>query len=409
MSEPQTPPAATPQPVVRVDVRDWLWDMITEKTETTDEGFLRGRAVLTNVGVFPYLMADGSIRQELRLPDEVFDEESLKSLRGKPITLDHPMDGERKVNPENAKDLVVGAVGDRISQDGYRVAAQVSIFRNDAVSAVQNGKRALSCGYNCEVEPTAGVWMGVRYDAIQRKIRYNHVALVDRGRAGDDAVLRMDAAAGISHQTPKKESTMTTPNQQVVNIDGASFNADAAVVQELTRTRARADKAEADLQALTTKTAADVSRLEGERDSARARADKAEADLKAAQDGMPAQIAAAVAKRATLTRVATDAGVEFTADTADADLEQAVVLKAIPKADTAKMAAEPLYRAAMFDAAVGLLAAMAPPQTNADAAAQRAQADRPNADTAPMTADAIETAAYNKMREATLNAYKGSK
>lgn len=183
------------------------------KMERTPEGYIQGRAVVTNVGVFSYLQKDGSIRHELRPPEEVFDEASMSSLRGKPLTNDHPTEA---VTPENVKELAVGSIGDGVSRDEYHVVAPITVTHADAISDVNAGKRALSCGYRSTVKTDGvlsydikdwegkvvdkkiyeipGVWNGVPYDAIQTQIRYNHVALVEKGRAGDAAVLRMDGA-----------------------------------------------------------------------------------------------------------------------------------------------------------------------------------------------------------------------
>ena len=53
-----------------------------DKAYYTDEGYLADRPVLTSTGIFEYTNPDGSIRRELRLPEEVFRPESLKSYRG---------------------------------------------------------------------------------------------------------------------------------------------------------------------------------------------------------------------------------------------------------------------------------------------------------------------------------------
>ena len=69
---------------------DWWADGIdyeTSPAEKTAEGFLIARAPLTSVGVFTYRNADGTPRRELRLPEEVFSEESLATLKLKPLTL----------------------------------------------------------------------------------------------------------------------------------------------------------------------------------------------------------------------------------------------------------------------------------------------------------------------------------
>ena len=49
------------------------------QTYFTPEGYLRDRPILTTTGIFEYLNSDGSVRRELRLPDEVFAPESLAS------------------------------------------------------------------------------------------------------------------------------------------------------------------------------------------------------------------------------------------------------------------------------------------------------------------------------------------
>ena len=84
---------------------DWFMDAInyaTSPAEKTPEGFLIARAPVTSVGVFAYRNADGTPRYELRLPEEVFSEESLNSLKMKPLTLLHP---DQAVTPDNVEKL----------------------------------------------------------------------------------------------------------------------------------------------------------------------------------------------------------------------------------------------------------------------------------------------------------------
>lgn len=164
---------------------------MVQPLKKTDEGFLVGRAIATNIGVFPYTQADGTTRRELRLPEEVRKAESLDSLKMKPLTLDHPRAGI--VKPETAKGLSVGSVGDDVRADSYHVSVPISVTDKDAIAAVSAGKTSLSCGYTCDLEHTPGNWMGIKYDAIQRNIRYNHLAIVDAGRAGDAAKMHMDS------------------------------------------------------------------------------------------------------------------------------------------------------------------------------------------------------------------------
>ena len=59
------------------------------QTYFTPEGYLMDRPILTSTGIFEYTNPDGSVRRELRLPEEVFKPESLASYCGKPICITH--------------------------------------------------------------------------------------------------------------------------------------------------------------------------------------------------------------------------------------------------------------------------------------------------------------------------------
>jgi hypothetical protein len=198
--------------------------MTTPFTRTT-EGFLTGRAIVTSIGVFTYRNADGGSSRELRLPEEVFDTESLATMKLKPVTNDHPTD---KVTPDNTQELAVGALGSNPTStvqertwdgytpwekltDGLHVAIDMTVNRADAIEDVLNGKRALSMGYECEIEKAeeGSTWLGMAYDSIQRKIRYNHCAIVDTARAGDAAIIHLDSADAVleinsTNSTPKE-------------------------------------------------------------------------------------------------------------------------------------------------------------------------------------------------------------
>ena len=58
-----------------------------DQTYYTEEGYLVDHPVVTRCGIFEYSDPDSKdgIRRELRLPEEVFSEESLASYEGKPM------------------------------------------------------------------------------------------------------------------------------------------------------------------------------------------------------------------------------------------------------------------------------------------------------------------------------------
>ncbi|MHB0707998.1 DUF2213 domain-containing protein [Roseomonas mucosa] len=148
----------------------------------TPEGWIRDRPILSRTGVFEYRRADGSVRREYRPPGEVFHPDSLASLRGVPVTDDHP----GMVTAENDS-AVIGAVLTAGQQDGENLVAELVIHRPRAMGS----RRELSLGYSLDLDETPGEVGGQRYDAVQRNIRVNHAAVVQRGRAGN-ARLRLD-------------------------------------------------------------------------------------------------------------------------------------------------------------------------------------------------------------------------
>lgn len=229
----------------------------TSRGELTAAGGKRYDALVTRAGVLTYRRQDGSRWREYRPPEEVFDSESLATLRDAPVTDDHPTE---MVTPDTFRTVSRGHVSGDPCRDGERVAAQLAISDGGLLARVASGKREASCGYRCDVDSTPGVTPeGERYDAVQRNIRYNHVAIVHKGRAGSEIGIRLDSEG---NQIPMSE-------KRIERIDGAEYEigteAHAAAV-------ARRDSAAADI----TK---QIETLRAERDAAVARADELTAKL----------------------------------------------------------------------------------------------------------------------------------
>ena len=151
-------------------------------------GILRCRGTIARIGVQDYRDVDGSIRREFRPPDEV--EKSAKSFETQPITLDHPPE---MVNASNSRQYMRGLSG-VVQFDGALLSTELTVTDEEAVEAAQTTHRQLSNGYDCDIDYTPGVWENQPYDCIQRNIRGNHIALVERARAGDVAKLHLDSA-----------------------------------------------------------------------------------------------------------------------------------------------------------------------------------------------------------------------
>lgn len=158
------------------------------QTYYTPEGYLIDRPILTSTGIFEYLNPDGTVRRELRLPEDVFDPESLKSYKGRPIIITHDAG---LVTKDNVADNQIGTILTEGYRSGDDVRAEIIIHDTDGMKKA--GLKELSLGYNLDLDETPGEWNGQHYDAIQRNIRINHLALVREARAGEQARLNIDS------------------------------------------------------------------------------------------------------------------------------------------------------------------------------------------------------------------------
>ena len=154
----------------------------------TREGMLRAGAVLTRAGPIDYLRSeiglegDGSITIH-RTMETLRHMDTLGSLRGAPITLGHPPKG---VTPDNYQEIVVGAVAGEPRIDSNTIVADVLIGDRDALTRLDDGVDELSIGYDF-VLGADGATVG--------PLVVNHVALVERGRAGS-SVRVLDSEPG---------------------------------------------------------------------------------------------------------------------------------------------------------------------------------------------------------------------
>ncbi len=158
----------------------------------TDEGYIKANAIVTRTGVFLYKNPDGTIRKELRHPDEVFKTDSLDSMKMIPVTNGHPQ--ERLVSAENAKRLAIGYTGETVTQDGEFVLSNLVITDLASIKDVtERNRRELSLGYTVDLIPEEGSYDGQPYNFRQTNIKYNHLSIVDNARAGSEARIALDS------------------------------------------------------------------------------------------------------------------------------------------------------------------------------------------------------------------------
>ena len=139
--------------------------------------------------ISPELEAD-KIYQVYRPAEEI--RKAADTFKLVPLVDNHTMIG-KDFTPAEEKG-VHGVLGEEIKEKDGVLYADVKIFSESLKNLIQNGKKELSLGYFCEYDLTPGEYHGVHYDAVQRSLRGNHIALVDNGRMGHD-VRVMDSMA----------------------------------------------------------------------------------------------------------------------------------------------------------------------------------------------------------------------
>lgn len=148
---------------------------------------------LSKVGVFPYLgkqisseLEPDKIYQVYRPAEELLSDKTINSFKLLPIVDDHTMLGtEPGMVPAEEKGVHGTSGSDVYGKDG-KLYGDLKIYSETLKDEIEAGKKELSMGYFCDYELTPGTFDGQHYDAVQRNIRGNHIALVEEGRMGSD-------------------------------------------------------------------------------------------------------------------------------------------------------------------------------------------------------------------------------
>ena len=299
---------------------------------------------VTRAGVFEYRNDDGSIRRELRRPEDVFHADSMASLSQIPVTLLHPAEF---VTDETFGELAVGSTGDSVKQDGNFALTPIKVARKDGKDALAAGIRELSCGYEfAGLDFTPGTWNGERYDAIQRgPYTYNHVALVPAGRAGD-RVRYMD---GKHQDAPAVGGEGGTVK---IKIDGVEVEVADSVGLHVARLQGRADAAESFVEKMKAKKEEGEGEESDDKKDCKGKDGKGEKTDAVDVDKVRTDAIAATRARVALeTALTPHLGAEYRCDgKTDADLRKDALAKLAPELDlTGK---DDAYVAARLDRAI---------------------------------------------------------
>ena len=288
------------------------------KITRTASGGMRVPAAITRTGVFDYTNPDGSLRREYRPDAEVSNAASLAMLEDATVTNLHP---SAMIDVDSWKEHTVGHVKSA-RMDGALVMADLVISDAKTIAQIDSGdRREVSCGYECSLLNEPGTTPdGERYDAIQTDIRYNHVALVPRGRAGREIALRLDSEGNQVLPPPQEKHRM-----KIEIINGIEHEVGTPAHSAAAKARDT-----------------ESARLDAERS-------KLETEL-AEANALVGQIPALVLARVALVSKAAAHKVEVRADMSDVEIRSAILSKLMPSMDLSGKSED--YLAAALDLAL---------------------------------------------------------
>lgn len=188
----------------------------------TTDGFERlhvQRAPITKAGVNPYygreipkgkelgLLPD-KIYQLLRHPDEI--KKGAATSHNVPLLSEHvPHSAD-----DHDGDIIAGTVGSNAEYEHPVLYNSLALWTRDDIDNVENkSKRELSSAYGYDADMTPGVYEGKRYDGVMRNMKWNHVCMVKKGRAGSDIAL---------------DEELQPPNQETIKMKLKSMKATVA-------------------------------------------------------------------------------------------------------------------------------------------------------------------------------------
>ena len=166
-----------------------------EETPENDYWYLPN-IPLTKAGVFPYYgqqispnLEPDKLYMVYRPAEEIGSDEALKTLELLPVVEDHAMLGTRPGMMPPEEKGIQGITGTNIHYENGVIYGDIKIFTEYLKNVINSGKHEISMGYFCDYDYSSGYYNGQRYDVIQRNLRGNHIAIVDKGRMGEEVCI----------------------------------------------------------------------------------------------------------------------------------------------------------------------------------------------------------------------------
>jgi len=190
-------------------VKAFYGSKISPNQTKTPEGFLICHNVpITRVGWLEYLGQELGLKDAYdqivkvyRSYEEVFNPATMASFESKSVTDGHPSSDVRADNYSSYEKGQVTNVRQGQGNESDLLLADLVIKDPLLISEIDhNGKREVSCGYDCNYIPIPGE--EGKYSQVQ--IRGNHVAVVPSGRAGNRVSIKDESPKIKRYERRKK-------------------------------------------------------------------------------------------------------------------------------------------------------------------------------------------------------------
>lgn len=314
--------------IISVDRIDFVQKKIGS-VKRTDEGFLQGTAAIAKTGILTYGLKDGTTRRELVTEDTLFNSDSMESLKLKPVTNQHPK--EVLLDSRTVKKRKIGMTGETVNRDGDFLTTSLIVTDSDAISDIEKGTQELSPGYRVDLSLEEGELNGEKYDAIQIKRKYNHLAACDCARGGHDLRLNIDRVDGFEYDDNfinnnndliDKKEKKNMPKLTINNIDYEAAQEVINLVSDLKK----------DSASFSTK----IDGLQAKFDTLSGEHDTLKDDSKKLKDSIPELVLKGVGEKVALDSacksVLTEDEIKNLDGKSNDEIKKAVILKKYPKA-----------------------------------------------------------------------------
>ena len=314
-----------------------VFDFKPSSRQYLDNGFLRVTGKAARTGVYEYLACELGLNDRnpmdvvrvYRPEEEVFNDSSLESYKNVDVTNDHPSEFV------DAKTYKKTSVGHVISaeRDGDFVNVDIIVKDADSIKDIESGKTQLSPGYSAVyVQENAAAPCGTSYEFKQTSIDVNHLAIVSRGRGGNQ--VRLNDKQTINPEKTKAMKKIVLDSGRSVELeDGAT----ATLIQDsFDRLTQQVKDSSSEMETLKATSDAQAEKIA-----------KLEADLKVAtdSDAIKAKLTELAQVKDSAVKIA---GKEFTCDSVDAmEIKRAALSQVRDSIDWAKKSDE--YVSAAFD------------------------------------------------------------